>query len=71
MLRARLKPFRTLHPREPEHEGAANKGKVGNNQPPLGCAWLIVTRRKALGIAVRNNETEQRFSGLLSCLRMN
>jgi hypothetical protein len=36
--------------------------------PRHRCAVVVVGQRKALAIAVRNNKTEQRFSGLLARL---
>jgi len=35
-----------------------------------GKKLVVVGQRKALAIAVRNNKTEQRFSGLLARLRL-
>jgi hypothetical protein len=44
-------------------------GPVGESaRSALGTLVVVVGQRKALAIAVRNNKTEQRFSGLLARL---
>jgi len=55
----------------------ASGGFLRNEARPLECDLLVadetsmvIGQRKALAIAVRNNRTENRFSGLLARLRL-